>query len=495
MTVIEQTPENKHTGNGVLTTFDFDFRLDNAADLEVYINEQLQVEAADYNVDPGFDENGGTVTFLIPPPSASIITLLRGTPEDQQTDYQAFDAFPAESHESALDKLTMLYQELKNFARFGLDKLGLAWDALNFRITNLSDPQNPDDAVNQRSMENYVLNNAPEGPKGDQGDQGVQGDVGPAGLFGPPGVGTTWFDVSSAPDTSLGIDGDFALNNVNGDYYQKGVVTSGVWTLIGNLQGPVGGGGGTNNHSALINLTVDDHPQYHTDARGDARYPQTTQPETITGQWNFTSSNIRVNDIGDTNGTFQLGTTAAINKEQVFRLANSNRTVDFVLNPTGAGYGIFDRSAPRWAIELKPATNDARIFGSRIWMASDFDIANYSLTTHTHDTTDVNQVPARSQASSTTLLLSDAGKKVELTTGGSVSIPTNAAVPYSGPVVVIVRQGGSGAVTISPNTGVTLRSFPATLGARTLAGEYAEASLHYRPDIGINTWDLNGRFV
>jgi hypothetical protein len=33
-----------------------------------------------------------------------------------------------------------------------------------------------------------------------------------------------------------------------------------------------GGEGGTSNHSLLLNLSADDHTQYHTDARGDARY-------------------------------------------------------------------------------------------------------------------------------------------------------------------------------------------------------------------------------
>ena len=40
-------------------------------------------------------------------------------------------------------------------------------------------------------------------------------------------------------------------------------------------QGPPGsgsGGGGRSDHGALTGLADDDHPQYHNDARGDARY-------------------------------------------------------------------------------------------------------------------------------------------------------------------------------------------------------------------------------
>jgi hypothetical protein len=38
-----------------------------------------------------------------------------------------------------------------------------------------------------------------------------------------------------------------------------------------------GGSGGVTDHSALSGLTADDHPQYHTDSRGDARYIRLTQ--------------------------------------------------------------------------------------------------------------------------------------------------------------------------------------------------------------------------
>ena len=41
---------------------------------------------------------------------------------------------------------------------------------------------------------------------------------------------------------------------------------------------PAGGGGGVTDHGALTGLGDDDHPQYHTDARGDARYVGLTDP-------------------------------------------------------------------------------------------------------------------------------------------------------------------------------------------------------------------------
>ena len=40
----------------------------------------------------------------------------------------------------------------------------------------------------------------------------------------------------------------------------------------GYAPGDLGGGGGVSDHGLLTGLDGDDHPQYHTDARADARY-------------------------------------------------------------------------------------------------------------------------------------------------------------------------------------------------------------------------------
>ncbi len=58
---------------------------------------------------------------------------------------------------------------------------------------------------------------------------------------------------------------------------QKVVVTqSGVTVVSVGVQGPAGsgGGGGASSHGTLSGLEDDDHTQYHTNARGDARYAQ-----------------------------------------------------------------------------------------------------------------------------------------------------------------------------------------------------------------------------
>jgi len=52
------------------------------------------------------------------------------------------------------------------------------------------------------------------------------------------------------------------------------VITDNGDHLVIEAAGGGGGGGGTSDHGALIGLNDDDHPQYHNDARGDARYSQ-----------------------------------------------------------------------------------------------------------------------------------------------------------------------------------------------------------------------------
>jgi hypothetical protein len=58
------------------------------------------------------NENGGTVRTSVAVPATSTVTIFRSVPATQTTDYQEGGDFPAASHERALDKLTMLAQQL-----------------------------------------------------------------------------------------------------------------------------------------------------------------------------------------------------------------------------------------------------------------------------------------------------------------------------------------------------------------------------------------------
>ena len=62
----------------------------------------------------------------------------------------------------------------------------------------------------------------------------TQGATGPIGLTGDPG--SVWYTDAGAPAPGLGIDGDYYLNNVNGDVYYK---STGTWSLEINIKGVV----------------------------------------------------------------------------------------------------------------------------------------------------------------------------------------------------------------------------------------------------------------
>lgn len=65
----------------------------------------------DYSV-TGAGGASGTVTLTSPLLVGEKLTIVRNVPLTQETDYVNDDSFPAESHEQALDKLTMITQQL-----------------------------------------------------------------------------------------------------------------------------------------------------------------------------------------------------------------------------------------------------------------------------------------------------------------------------------------------------------------------------------------------
>jgi hypothetical protein len=119
MTVSSETKRADYTGNGSTVDFATQFRFLQNSDVKVILTvtatgvETPQAETTDYTlVGVGLDA-GGTVTMLVAPPIGTTLTIKRDVPLTQGTDYVENDAFPAESHETALDKLTMIVQQIQ----------------------------------------------------------------------------------------------------------------------------------------------------------------------------------------------------------------------------------------------------------------------------------------------------------------------------------------------------------------------------------------------
>jgi hypothetical protein len=77
----------------------------------------------------------------------------------------------------------------------------------------------------------WTLQGNVRGPVGEQGIQGIQG------MQGVKGDPARWLFGTGTPTSVTGTNGDMYLNTANGDVFHK---ASGVWTLNGNVRGPVG---------------------------------------------------------------------------------------------------------------------------------------------------------------------------------------------------------------------------------------------------------------
>jgi len=107
MTTVNQNPGPfEYVGDGVSTIFLFSGRIFEEDDVAVYVDDALQVLDTDYSVTPGGVQSD--VVFPTPPVSGASIRLEYDLDITQETSYQTGGSFPAEDHEGALDKLTVI---------------------------------------------------------------------------------------------------------------------------------------------------------------------------------------------------------------------------------------------------------------------------------------------------------------------------------------------------------------------------------------------------
>lgn len=105
-----------YAGSGTTGPFTVNFRFLANSHLRVIKTSTTGSEATltlgvDYSV-TGAGDASGTVTLTSPLLTGEKLTIVRNVPLTQETDYVVDDSFPAESHEQALDKLTMIAQQL-----------------------------------------------------------------------------------------------------------------------------------------------------------------------------------------------------------------------------------------------------------------------------------------------------------------------------------------------------------------------------------------------
>lgn len=119
MTVNTTTSRVAYAGNGSTTVFAIPFYFLSSSDLTVIRTASTGAQTTlvlntDYTVSGAGVPAGGSVTCTVAPAVGQSLVIFRDPAATQLTDYQPNDPFPAETHERALDKLTMIAQRLKD---------------------------------------------------------------------------------------------------------------------------------------------------------------------------------------------------------------------------------------------------------------------------------------------------------------------------------------------------------------------------------------------
>lgn len=119
MTISTENNRNTYTGDGSTVLFAYNFRILEQTHLLVQIKDTTtgiittKTISADYTVSGVGISSGGSITFTTAPASTDEIIIVRDVPFTQEVDLVEGDKFPVDAIENAIDKLTMLNQQLK----------------------------------------------------------------------------------------------------------------------------------------------------------------------------------------------------------------------------------------------------------------------------------------------------------------------------------------------------------------------------------------------
>ena len=150
MSVPNQTPYNIYTANGLTTVFTYEFYVISASDLQISINGS--VVASGYTVAGIGNKDGGDITFLTPPANGAVVMLERVVPTYRLTDYQDNGDLLADTVNKDVDRIWMAIQRAFIDLGFALTRpfLGGPFNAKGYRIENLADPVNDQDAATKK---------------------------------------------------------------------------------------------------------------------------------------------------------------------------------------------------------------------------------------------------------------------------------------------------------------------------------------------------------
>lgn len=167
MTVSTVVNHEQYDGNGTTTVFPYRFRILKDSHMIVTVSDldgvlSTLVLGTDYTITGVGLVNGGAVVLNTPLANGWQISLDRDLPAVQETDLRNQGRFFAETHEDALDYLTMLIQRLSSLFGLALRKpswIAKYYDAQGNKISNLGDPASAQDAATKNYVDNLADNN------------------------------------------------------------------------------------------------------------------------------------------------------------------------------------------------------------------------------------------------------------------------------------------------------------------------------------------------
>ena len=168
MSVPNQTPYNIYTANGLSTVFAYEFYLISASDIQVTINGNEVTSG--FTVSGVGNTSGGEVTFLTAPANGSTVIFERVTPTYRLTDYQDNGDLLADTVNKDFDRLWMAIQRAFIYLGVTLSRPlfgGGPYNADGFRISNLNDPIDDQDAATKKYVTERIGDNSREWKAGD----------------------------------------------------------------------------------------------------------------------------------------------------------------------------------------------------------------------------------------------------------------------------------------------------------------------------------------
>lgn len=120
MSISGTTNRVDYDGDDAVVAFAFTFPIIDTSDLKVYVRttatgaEVLQDETTHYTVSATNNDysTGGTVTMVTAPASTETLTIVRAVPVTQEAGFVDSGVLRLAAVEAAMDKLTMLVQDL-----------------------------------------------------------------------------------------------------------------------------------------------------------------------------------------------------------------------------------------------------------------------------------------------------------------------------------------------------------------------------------------------